>query len=1100
MTDRLTPLPLSRLLGLALADEKQGHIFGIYREQFFKPSEDDPFRMQRYGQLLETPIGVAAGPHTQLAQSIVCAWLTGARYIELKTVQTLDQIEVAKPCIDMQDEGYNCEWSQELRLAESFDEYLKAWVLLHLLRDRFGWETSGAPGFIFNMSVGYDLKGIKQPNVQRYLDLMADASEPLELAMAELAEWYPRAREVPIPARISDNITLSTMHGCPPAEIEQIGRYLIAERRLHTTIKLNPTLLGPERLRELLHRRMGYEVQVPDAAFEHDPEFADAVRIVRELRAAADQAGLSFAVKLTNTLEVLNRGEALPPAEEQTYLSGRALHPLSIDLAARLQAEFDGDLDISFCAGVDYLNVVDTLAGGLAPVTVCSDLLKPGGYYRLRQYLEEINGACTALAVNGTGRPAGTRDLAVLISDRAGGDTDANQAALVNLQRYAQRVVGEERYHKSHFPYNGIKTSRRLSAFDCIKAPCVDTCAVEQAVPEYMHQVAQGDLPAALAAIRWANPFPRVTGLVCDHLCQAKCTRLNYDQPLAIREIKRFVAEQAGEVSLPAPAPQNGLKVAIIGAGPSGLACAWFLALAGFEVAIFESGNSPGGLVARAIPAFRLPDDAIDSDLAAIRALGVKIHLNQPVDGPRYRRLREEHDYLYIAVGARRPRSLGIPGEEAGQVHEALDFLTKVRAGERVALGARVLVIGGGNSAVDAARTARRLVADGGRVTVVYRRTSREMPVGRDEAEALTAEGIDLLELVAPVQVKIKGGRVAGLTANRMRLGEPEADGRRRPVPIAGSEFELPADDIIVAIGQEAEVDFVRSSDLTVDPGTNETRLPGVYAGGDVVRGAGSLINAIADGKRVAESIGRRAGREHAALSTSPDGRFSPADYERRLARRLPATPLPEAPSALSFDQVTETFDQAAARAEADRCLLCDDYCNICVNVCPNRAMLAYQAEPLDLQLQRGTFRDGNLEITDSGTFRLEQRHQVLNIADLCNECGNCATFCPTADRPYRDKPRLCLTEAGFELEEDCFYLREGVIKRRVDGRVETLTEGDDHLAYETDNFKARLAPDTLQVLDVQPKTGDPIGLETEGAVTMWALLSALRGHYLFSS
>ncbi len=1090
MTDRLTPLPLSRLLGLMLADERQGHIFGIYREQFFKPSESDPFRMRRYGQLLETPIGVAAGPHTQLAQSIVCAWLTGARYIELKTVQTLDEIEVAKPCIDMQDEGYNCEWSQELRLAESFDEYLKAWVLLHLLRDRLSWGTPESPGFIFNMSVGYDLKGIRQPNVQRYLNLMADAKEPLERARAELAQWYPRALEVPIPSRIADNITLSTMHGCPPAEIEQIGRYLIAERRLHTTIKLNPTLLGPERLRELLNRRMGYDVQVPDAAFEHDPDFTDAVRIVRELRAAADQAGVSFAVKLTNTLEVLNRGEALPAGEEQTYLSGRALHPLSIDLAARLQAEL-GDLDISFCAGVDYSNVVDTLAGGLAPVTVCSDLLKPGGYYRLRQYLEEIARACTA---------AGARDLAGLISARAGADTDGNQAALVNLQRYAQRVVGDQRYHKSHFPYNGIKTSRPLSAFDCIKAPCVDTCAVEQAVPEYMHRVAEGDLPAALAAIRWANPFPRVTGLVCDHLCQAKCTRLNYDQPLAIREIKRFVAQQAGEVSLPPPAPPNGLKVAIIGAGPSGLACGWFLALAGFEVHVYESGQSPGGLVARAIPAFRLPDDAIDSDLAAIREVGVKIYLDHPVDGSSFKGLRAGHDYLYIAVGARRPRMLGIPGENADGVHEALDFLTRVRSGERMALGARVLVIGGGNSAVDAARSARRLVADGGRVTVVYRRTRREMPVGRDEAEALNSEGIELLELVAPVEVKIKGGQVASLTANRMRLGEPEADGRRRPLPVPGSEFELPADDIIVAIGQEAAVDFVRPSDLAVDPHTNETRLPGIYAGGDVVRGAGSLINAIADGKRVAESISRRAGRDHAATSLSPDVRLSPAGYEQRLARRVEGVSLSAAPAALSFDQVPATFDQAAARAEAARCLLCDDYCNICVTVCPNRAMLAYQAEPLELTLQRGSIRDGEFEITASGTFRLEQRHQLLNIADLCNECGNCATFCPTAGRPYRDKPRLCLTEAGFELEDGCFYLRDGVIKRRINGRVETLSDGDDHLVYETDNFKARLARDTLRVLDVQPKSGEAHRLETDSATAMWVLLSALRGHYLFSS
>ena len=176
MTDRLTPLSLSRLMHWALADEEEGHIFGIYREQFFKPSQNDPFRVLRYGQLLETPIGVAAGPHTQMAQTIVCAWLTGARYIELKTVQTLDQIEVAKPCIDMQDEGYNCEWSQELRLEESFDEYLKAWFALHLLEAMFQPSDSGK-SFIFNMSVGYNLEGIKQPPMQQFIDNMMDASD-----------------------------------------------------------------------------------------------------------------------------------------------------------------------------------------------------------------------------------------------------------------------------------------------------------------------------------------------------------------------------------------------------------------------------------------------------------------------------------------------------------------------------------------------------------------------------------------------------------------------------------------------------------------------------------------------------------------------------------------------------------------------------------------------------------------------------------------------------------------------------------------------------------------------------------------------------------
>ncbi|MEE9466477.1 MAG: FAD-dependent oxidoreductase, partial [Candidatus Neomarinimicrobiota bacterium] len=497
---------------------------------------------------------------------------------------------------------------------------------------------------------------------------------------------------------------------------------------------------------------------------------------------------------------------------------------------------------------------------------------------------------------------------------------------------------------------------------------------------------------------------------------------------------------------------------------------------------------------------FRLPDDAIAADLAAIERLGVRIHLNRPVDGPRFRRLRAEHDYVYVAVGARRPRRLDISGENAAGVHEAIDFLTRARGGDRIALGARVLVIGGGNSAVDAARTARRLVDYSGTVTVVYRRTRLEMPVGRDEAESLDAEGIELVELVAPVAVNMQAGKVTGLTGRRMRLGEPEADGRRRPVPIPDSEFDLPADDIIVAVGQESAVDFLRPSDLEVNPVTHETRLPGIYAGGDVVRGAGSLINAIADGQRVAQSIIGQAGQEHGTVNGSANRNLAPVDYQVRLAVRVPAIQPPSPSGELTFEHTSSTFDTAAAQTEAARCLLCDDYCNICVTVCPNRAMVAYEAKELELELQRAVVAaDGQPEISASGTFRRRQRYQVLNITDLCNECGNCTTFCPTAGRPYEDKPRLCLTERSFEMEDDCFYLDGATIRRRVDGVVDSLTDQDDCLVYENAQVRARLDRDTLRLLDVQPLTAGTVSLDTGGAAIMFALLESLRGDYLFN-
>ncbi|NHZ87363.1 MAG: putative selenate reductase subunit YgfK, partial [Planctomycetia bacterium] len=276
--------------------------------------------MERYGQTLETPIGVAAGPHTQLAQNIVLAWLFGARYLELKTVQTLDEIEVTKPCIDMTDEGYNCEWSQELKLRQSFDEYLNAWIIIYILRDKFGWSKSENPGFIFNMSVGYDLKGILNANVQEYFALMSNCQSELSKKLESVSTIYPDVKNITIPSQITDNITLSTMHGCPPDEIEKIGKYLIEKRKLHTAIKLNPTLLGPEKLRQILNIDLKFDdITVPDEAFEHDLKYNDAIALIKNLQKSATQNNVEFGLKLTNTLEVLNARQVLPKQEATNY-------------------------------------------------------------------------------------------------------------------------------------------------------------------------------------------------------------------------------------------------------------------------------------------------------------------------------------------------------------------------------------------------------------------------------------------------------------------------------------------------------------------------------------------------------------------------------------------------------------------------------------------------------------------------------------------------------------------------------------------------------------------------------------------------------------
>ena len=335
VSDHMHGLDPVRLLRWILEDLNRGSALGIVKDLFFIPQQDDPFRLQRYGVTLENPLGAAAGPHTQMAQNIVAAWLCGARYMELKTVQVLDQISVTKPCIDMRDEGYNCEWSQELTLEQSYEEYLKAWVLIHVLHDRLGF--AGAPGVIFNMSAGYSMEGILSPGVQNFLNRMQNCGDDVRAMQSRLAAVHPRAAQLDIPGCMSDSLTISCMHGCPPEEVEKISLYFIQQRRLNTTLKMNPTLLGAERVRGILNESLGYETTVPDIAFEHDISYETALRIVRNCCSAASDLGLTFSVKLTNTLETLNSGQCLPEKENMVYMSGRALYPISIAVAEKLQ-------------------------------------------------------------------------------------------------------------------------------------------------------------------------------------------------------------------------------------------------------------------------------------------------------------------------------------------------------------------------------------------------------------------------------------------------------------------------------------------------------------------------------------------------------------------------------------------------------------------------------------------------------------------------------------------------------------------------------------------------------------------------------------------
>ncbi|HNX75565.1 MAG TPA: putative selenate reductase subunit YgfK [Candidatus Rifleibacterium sp.] len=1067
--------------------DETSHIFGIHKDLFFVPKHDDPFTMTRYGQHLESPIGVAAGPHTQMAQNLIAAWLCGSRYLELKTVQTLDELNVSKPCIDIQDEGYNCEWSQELRLDDSFDEYLNAWIMLHVLRHKFGWSNAKGRGFIFNMSVGYNLDGILKPNVQKFLERMAGCEATLKEKLAVVRKIYPKVDEIDIPAKLSDNITLSTMHGCPPDEIEKIAMYLVKDRGYHTTIKMNPTLLGAAHLRHILNEQLGFISEIPDEAFGHDLKYPDGVQIIKNLLAAAETKGVTFNLKLTNTLEAVNHKTIFPPNEKMMYMSGRALHPISVNVAARLQNEFAGKLDISFSAGADCFNLPKIIACGIKPVTVCSDILKPGGYARQLQYLEEL---ATAIRAEKAG------DIENFILKFAGCSCkNVEKAALINLRRYAGAVPANSDYHKDSKTGESVKTVRALSEFDCVKAPCISTCPAGQDIPSYMFYTAQGDYKKAYEVIMRNNPLPSVLGMVCDHQCQHKCTRSNYDSSLLIREVKRFIAARNADRPMLKPDKSNGKKVAIIGAGPSGLSAAYFLALEGFAVEVFETKAFAGGMIADAIPSFRLTAEAINRDVEYIRNLGVKISYEQKIDHQRFEKLRNDFDYVYVAIGAQGAKKMGIPGEDAAGVIDQLVFLSDVRQGRTTRIGPNVAVIGGGNSAMDAARTALRIVGEAGRVRVVYRRTRSEMPADLEEVKALLDEGIEVLELHQPLEIVIAAGKVAGMRCQKMQLGEKGSDGRRKPVPIKDAIIDVPCETVIEAIGQDVVLDFVKATDLETDPITGMTRINNVFAGGDAVRGASTIVKAVGDGQRVALNIIAMAGRNLDVSPASIKKGMNSAQFMTRSARKVRGVKLPEIEVKLrkGFATVVRDLSEAEAKREADRCLYCNDVCNVCVSVCPNRANRSYQVRPGDYLVQAAVFKKGKLKIETEKTMRIRQDSQVINIGDFCNECGNCTTFCPTAGDPYKNKPKFYLTDHSFKEEANAFRLTGKTLRARVEGSELMLEEKDDALHFHDGSLHARLHRDTFEVIAVEPRGDKPSHYSFEFALKMAILYTSLK-------
>ena len=1087
-SDKFHTISLKQLLQIVQNEfDSNNSIFGIPKELFYTPKLNNPLSTEIFNQKIQTPLGVAAGPHSQMAQNIVGSWLMGARYIELKTIQTLDELEVSKPCIDMQDEGYNCEWSQELKIHESFNEYLNAWVIIHILNHKFGWEKE--IGTIFNMSVGYNLQGIMNDNVQWFLEKMGSCEVELKEKIEEIRKVYPKIDEIKIPATLSNNITLSTMHGCPANEIEDIAKYLLEKKNLHTYVKLNPTLLGPERLREILNDKLNFKAIIPDIAFEHDLKYPDAIRIIKSLLVTAKERNLQFGLKMTNTLESINSKDIFGDDVEMMYMSGRALHPISINVAKKLQDEFNGELQLSFSAGANAFNIADIISCGFKTVTVCSDILKSGGYMRMNQYFEKFD---EAFKVNFS---SSINEFIVKSSNQK----NIRESAHANLKRYSVKVLESSLYKREYIKAPDIKTKRELDYFDCISAPCRDTCATNQDIPDYLYFASNNQFDKAYEVILRTNPFPAITGMVCDHLCQNKCTRINYDESLLIREVKRFISEQ-DEVKLK-PASKNGLKVAVIGAGPSGLSSAYYLALAGFSVEVFEAKSKSGGMVQFAIPGFRLTDAAIDKDFKRVTDLGVKINYNAKIDKDKFQSLKKDYNYIFIGAGAQISASLEIEGANAKGVVEPLNFLFNVKQGKESGIGKNVVIIGGGNTAMDAARTAFRLVGKDGKVTIVYRRTTNEMPADQGEIKAVLEEGVEIIELVAPEKVILKDGSVKALLCSKMELKGIDSKGRPTPVKISGSEFEIPCDTIIPAIGQNLDIDFATNDLLKADTKTYKTQISNVFIGGDSLRGASTAINAIADGRKAAVQIIKQALTDFRLQTSDFRKEISKNELVIKRSKRVFAKEIKELPlnDRKNFKLVSETLDKQSVIEEASRCLYCDEICNICTTVCPNFANYSYEVNPIIYNLQKAVVgENGKVEIQDDKQFEVKQKYQILNIANFCNECGNCNTFCPTSSAPYKEKPKIYLTISSFKVAEEGYYLskvedRISLIYKEA-GVIKTLSDYKGELIYETDHVYGRFNKESFTLLEAKAKTPCVKEIHFEQAAVMSLILNGIKG------
>ncbi|MCR5685837.1 MAG: putative selenate reductase subunit YgfK [Lachnospiraceae bacterium] len=976
MSDRMSPVSFSKLLEQVICEYKESHtVFGV--RKLHRISRSNPL-YDIFDETPEMPFGPAAGPNTQLAQNIAAAYFAGSRFFELKTVQKLDgeDLPVSKPCILAEDEGYNVEWSTELTVPDAYKEYVKAWWLCKIMAVEL--ELGSPDGFVFNMSVGYDLEGIKTPKIDAFIEGLKCASgkSPYSAGIWEeccnisinavntgLLKKFTLHDIDSISTNICRSATLSTLHGCPAEDIERIASYLLTEKKLHTFIKLNPTLLGYDQARCILDE-MGYGyVQFGSFHFEDDLQYDKAVPMLKRLQALADNEGLEFGVKITNTFPVDIKRNELPGNE--MYMSGRALLPLSLSVAEKLSRDFGGRLRISYSGGADAYNILSIFRTGIWPITFATTILKPGGYNRIAQ----IAGLFDPDTLSG---PDSNKAYERIHNHFQGIDVDG-------LSDLLEHAKADPHHTKPVKTAIHRKSSKKLPLFDCFMSPCSDTCPIGQDITAYMRLVNEGRFLDALKVIILKNPLPNITGTICAHPCMGGCTRRFYDAAVDIRSKKLTAARNAntalekylGDIKLHS-IRSNGIKVAVIGAGPAGIASAHFLARAGFEPVVYDKRESGGGTVAHVITEQRIPREAITQDIAFAAALGARfvygkeIHILDELK-------KEGFRYVIVCVGAGKAGALNLSGDGKTNVINAIEFLERVVSHDpTLDPGQNTAVIGGGNTAMDAARAARMLQTEAGksgRVFIIYRRDKGNMPADVEELELAQNEGVEFKELLSPFA--FTDGK---LFCKKNVLGEYDASGRRSPVETE-EIVSFPVDTVIVAVGEKIDTALYEELEIDVDgkglPVTDEhgqSSVDCVYIAGDGLKGPATIVEAIRDASVAVTDIMRRCG-----INTDDNPIIAEA---RSIITKVSSGA--DTDSLCARKGLLKLSDDECP----DLCLGCDKVCENCADVCPNHANIAISVPSAKMP-------------------------QIIHIDRLCNECGNCANFCPYTGRPYKDKLTL---------------------------------------------------------------------------------------------